>query len=680
MRTQDPGAAAAPRQPAGAVSRRHASADTLFGEPSLQAPAWQAELDRSPRMQAQRGALQAAFGGVTQRVVLQRLSDRGKALVFAVDSALKRVRALVLTDTASSHFGRAYDFDLLATALDRARAELARLQSEKLIEESGTLPSLNFLTDNQPAYISGNKLYLNESLHELDLGQQAAVVTDLLGGEGVGEQLIRFVRASGHEGVAAADDKETFELNEDTRVYRVANAASVRSYVLSGISRVSNKDGWTELGCGFYASPDREGAAAYAATVGKPHVLMELRLTSSASCRLFTDTSETDGKTEQQIKDAFGESDAVCDATLSQIKFHNPFYRESLQISRVWTMNEQQAWVRYASPQAFVTAYEVFLIGRHKTKALAQPLALPLPPTLLHIDDVGNPSEVLKSAPNASPAEVEAIAFIDAAVAYEKALGAMLSTHGAALAEAGKLASAVWESVNERQRAKLGSKQSSVTGMVGAELSTLKAVVDSGNLRERLTLVYNGYVANLFGRLERPEAFNKLRDERDALPKERRHGAPHPQEVSPPLSEREWFEAVNGEGKLSWESGQDLYHYPMTSPYQETAEELLTPVSTGPSGTAYGIFQVAQKVGAQVDPQLLRLAILGWMLPIGDHSFHEIMTACAAFDSNLTYDPAALTRYRSLPPLSESDLRAISPSKLFPDEVATVAKRRALSQ
>jgi hypothetical protein len=118
----------------------------------------------------------------------------------------------------------------------------------------------------------------------------------------------------------------------------------------------------------------------------------------------------------------------------------------------------------------------------------------------------------------------------------------------------------------------------------------------------------------------------------------------------------------------------------VTSQYQDIAEELLTPVSTGPSGTAYGIFQVAQKVGAGVDPELLRLAILGWMLPIGDHSYHEIMTACAAFDSNLTYDPAALARYRSLPPLSELDLRAIAPNNLFPDEVAAVAKWRALSK
>jgi hypothetical protein len=41
--------------------------------------------------------------------------------------------------------------------------------------------------------------------------------------------------------------------------------------------------------------------------------------------------------------------------------------------------------------------------------------------------------------------------------------------------------------------------------------------ISEKNLRERLTLVYNGYVANLFGRLERPEAFNKLREERDEL-------------------------------------------------------------------------------------------------------------------------------------------------------------------
>jgi hypothetical protein len=118
----------------------------------------------------------------------------------------------------------------------------------------------------------------------------------------------------------------------------------------------------------------------------------------------------------------------------------------------------------------------------------------------------------------------------------------------------------------------------------------------------------------------------------------------------------------------------------MTSKYQDTAEELLTPVSTGPSGTAYGIFQVATTVGAGIDPERLRLAILGWMLPIGDHTFHEIMSACAAFEPSLVYDPASLNRYRSLSPLSESELRAIAPGQLFPDEVAVVAKRRALSK
>ena len=78
-----------------------------------------------------------------------------------------------------------------------------------------------------------------------------------------------------------------------------------------------------------------------------------------------------------------------------------------------------------------------------------------------------------------------------------------------------------------------------------------------------------------------------------------------------------------------------------------------------------------------MEPQLLRLAILGWMLPVGDHTFDEIMTACQAFDDTLTYDPASLTRYRVLAPFSEDALRALAPDRLFPDEHAQAAKERA---
>lgn len=662
-------AAVAAPEASGAHGRRDAPA---MGE----ATALQTVFANSPRMRAQQQALQAMQ--VARAVpVIQRLSTASSKLVHAVDDALKQLRALVTTDLAAEHFGEDYDFDRIAGALDSTRSELARLRAAGLIEDR-TPSSLHLLTDGEPAYLSGETLVLADGIHDMALAHQAAVVADLLGGGGVSERLIEFVTQ--FQGKQAADDKECFELQAGAKVYRVAKAASVRSYVLSGISRVENSEHWTELGNGFYTSPDREGAAIYADQVGKPAALMELSLARPASCRLFRNTSETNGKSEQKILDEFGASEAVCDAALSQIKFHNPFYREALAISAVWTQNEASAWVAYDSPQAFVAAYEQFLIRRHQQEAhKLQPLPPP-PAVVLHVDDLPQPSVPLREAKDASVADIEAIAFIEAALAFEKALGVFLATYGPAEAAAEQLARAVWQAVSPSKQAKLGSKQGTVSGMVGAEPSVLRQVVESGNLRERLTLVYNGYVAGLFGRLERPESFQALREQRSDLPKDQVRGPPHPEQVNPPLSQREWFAAVGGKGKLGWESGQDLYHFPMTSDYQKQAEDLLTPVSTGPSGTAYGIYQVAQKLKVQVDAGTLRLALLGWMLPIGDHSFHEIMTACATFDDQLAYDATRLARYRSLTPLQEDQLRALAPSKLFPDEVATLARQRALQR
>lgn len=654
-------------------------------EPEFPSEQLQRSVDHSPRMLAQRRLLQSLTGhggdrNPVQRQVAQRLSAKAGALLWRIEASLKRVRALTVTEMAARDLGGdADEIARLGDVLDQAGAELKRLEAADLVEEAreGGIPSMNFLTEGHPAYLSNGKLVLTGAVHQLTLARQVALITDLLAGERASEALIDFILARGHEGAAAAGNHETFRLSDGARFYRVAKAPSVRSYVLSGIGRVRNNEHWTELGNGFYVSPDREGAAAYAPMVGKPAALMELGLRDSAVCRRFVDTTEVDGKTEQQIKDRFGDSDAVCDGAMSQIKFHSPFYQEQLEILRVWTQNAADEWEAHETPQAFVDAYEDFLIDRHQRKADEQPRKPTAPPSVLDVADFPDANDALRHAPDATPGDMEGIAFIDAAMAFERALGAHLANHRPALDAAGALASAIWERLSDKQRAKLGSKQATVTGMVGAELTTLRAVVESGNLRERLTLVYNGYVAGVFGKLERPEQLNALRSQRQDVPEKDRRGAPHARDVQPALSDREWFSAVDGQGRLSWEPGQDLHHFPMSSAYQDEAEALLRPVSTGPSGTAYGIFQVAHQVEAEVEPQLLRLAILGWMMPVGDHTFDEIMTACQAFDDTLTYDPASLTRYRVLAPFSEDALRALAPDRLFPDEHAQAAKERA---
>ena len=89
MKTPNAGAGAPKRQPAAAMPCHEAPAGGALGEMPLQRLPSQADIDHSPRMPAQRS-------------VLQRLSARAGKLVFDVDAALKRVRALVLTEAAAA--------------------------------------------------------------------------------------------------------------------------------------------------------------------------------------------------------------------------------------------------------------------------------------------------------------------------------------------------------------------------------------------------------------------------------------------------------------------------------------------------------------------------------------------------------------------------------------------------
>ena len=60
----------------------------------------------------------------------------------------------------------------------------------------------------------------------------------------------------------------------------------------------------------------------------------------------------------------------------------------------------------------------------------------------------------------------------------------------------------------------------------------------------------------------------------------------------------------------------------------------------------------------------VRLACLGWMLPAGDHTYHEVMAAATEFGLDYTPGPAG---YRECAPFDEADLRGLTPEGQFPD-------------
>ena len=606
---------------------------------------------------------------ITGTAVQQRMAQEVSSMVFQVENLFKRAKTLLITSIADD-----LEDDKTAsyqTIITHAEAELHKYVSSDSIVLDDT-PQINPMFSNESIFVSNGIMKVTSEYLEMDnKAVQARMLFDILTQDRVvGDDLMAFMDKSNYE----FDDKENISLSAGVSLFRVLNAASAYKYIANGISRVGNREGWTELGKGFYTSPDFKGAEIYAPTVGRPAAIIELKLEDEASGKVFKDTGDVDGKTEAAIESEFGVEHFVTDQDVSQIKFHNPFYRESFSIHKVSVLESEDNWRKYTT-QEFTDSYRQHIIERHKSKAAEVDEKPQNPDAPMSIDELDDVSNALRSAPDASKQIVDAIEYSEAAINFETKLGNYLATYGPALNQVSALVTAAWNRVEAKSKSKFGTKQSINTGMVGDDLISLQAVVSAGNLREKFTFLYNGYQNNIFGKLDRPEELTQGRASREPRPQEDSDAVikPHPGELDLPLSDREWFGAVDGHGNLGWQSGASKYHHKMDSEFQADAELLLAPVGSGMSGTAYGILQMSQILAEniEVDYKLVRLGLLGWMIPAKDHTFHEIMTACKIFsEGELPYDPE-LYRYQNIEPLDTAFLRDnIATDNLFPDEIS----------
>jgi hypothetical protein len=124
--------------------------------------------------------------------------------------------------------------------------------------------------------------------------------------------------------------------------------------------------------------------------------------------------------------------------------------------------------------------------------------------------------------------------------------------------------------------------------------------------------------------------------------------------------------AVDADERLKWKEGGTYFRVNEQNKWvKKYQEKLLMPVTAGPSGTAMRMFQAWEYVSKPVAAVDFRLALLGWMLTGNDHSFHEIMTTSADFGP--PYTPG-LDAYRTIDPLTPAELLAIAGNEGFPDE------------
>ena len=322
-----------------------------------------------------------------------------------------------------------------------------------------------------------------------------------------------------------------------------------------------------------------------------------------------------------------------------------------------------------------------------------------------------------ESSPDASRWIERHLVYVQKAAEFERALAPYLAGRPDVNEQVRVLVEAVWSrTTSDEQRRRFGTTDPRVAGMVGTDPQVLRRVVESGNLRERLALLYFGLtskenslmIAEMLGvqlkrspqiqaerkhrtdstyardRLANVEQEVKARTDLDAAAKshliyqkteELMLTGDHPDAVYPPLSQDERNAVVDDRGRLRWAPAENYYGVGMSSGLQLQAQMTGGLVMTGTSsGGSFVLVQAVKEMqrrwGVQVDLGLLRLALLAWEIPTRNHTFHELMRGAQLGDSTLTYRDS-WDRYRHLAPLSEQELRQhVAPDGMFPEEHA----------
>ncbi|MER6693430.1 hypothetical protein [Streptomyces minutiscleroticus] len=317
-------------------------------------------------------------------------------------------------------------------------------------------------------------------------------------------------------------------------------------------------------------------------------------------------------------------------------------------------------------------------------------------------------------APDEAPAWIRGrIRYLEQAELFERRLGDHLADRPEINDQIAVMAAELFRRADAAGRwRELGSDDPTVDGVVGVDRDRIEAVVASGNLRERMGLLWVGErtTSDLLGvsnlnppqieaeRADRPhhadldayEALTALGTalspaDRDRLTRlERALRVPlAPEQVRPPLSAAE--RALMPDGVLPWIPGVSRYDIAMSTTLPTAAHATGGLVRAGTSGTTHRLLRNAahmrEQWGLDIDLGLVRLALMAEMLPVRHHSLHEIMRASQMVLDDLRARGIAESpdldyadnwgRYWRIAPLTEEELRAhVAVDGLFPDEHA----------
>ncbi|WP_308370024.1 lonely Cys domain-containing protein [Streptomyces sp. McG3] len=332
------------------------------------------------------------------------------------------------------------------------------------------------------------------------------------------------------------------------------------------------------------------------------------------------------------------------------------------------------------------------------------------------------PASVLpRAADRPAPEWVMArIRYMTEAVRFERRLGRYLGGHEAVDAQLAVMTRELWDrAVAAGRWTELGSDDPTVDGAVGTGRDRLLAVVESGNTRERMGMLWigsqapdgqGGVISALLGspdpnpdviteeyRAARPPsgaitAYQELSGQPDRAPEEQRRmeraarelrTRARAEDLSPPLSEAE--RALMPDDGIPWIPGMHRYDIAMDSVPQAEAEDRGALVRAATSGSAHRLMSQAVKMrrqwGLDIDLGLVRLALMAEMLQAEHHGLDEIMRGSQLVLDRLRQAGAPESadldyvdnwgRYWRIAPLTEAELRQhVAVDGLFPDEHA----------
>lgn len=142
--------------------------------------------------------------------------------------------------------------------------------------------------------------------------------------------------------------------------------------------------------------------------------------------------------------------------------------------------------------------------------------------------------------------------------------------------------------------------------------------------------------------------------------------------------------AQHGHEKLLWEQGWSYHRLEPGTHSARIANRIKAHLESGISGSTDLMLHVGQYLGASdAEMSALRLAMLGWMLPQGDHSFYEIMKAAKYYGLEFHADPnrpgAEYEDARNFAPMTMAALNAaLGAHTVFPSQTYSQARRQAV--